>query len=117
MNMFHPLEADIRPSEAVNQFLQDPPLIVVYLWRERKYIKFWPTQRWDFEEAVCSLADCGMSFAIFLDDEIVVTGVAGLWAAAQRQRLVLAGPKSTATRVHDAARPVDRFLGCIDEFT
>ncbi|KAF4251664.1 hypothetical protein CNMCM8980_005533 [Aspergillus fumigatiaffinis] len=115
MNMFHPLEADIRPSEAVNQFLLDPPLIVVYLWRERKYIKFWPTQRWDFEEAVCSLADCGMSFAIFLDDEIVVTGVAGLWAAAQRQRLVLAGPKSTATRVHDAARPVDSFLDCIDE--
>jgi hypothetical protein len=34
-----------------------------------------------FEETVCSLADSGLCFALFEGNEIVVTALAGLWAA------------------------------------
>jgi hypothetical protein len=112
MNIFCTLEDDVIPSEAIRKFLLDPPLLVVYLWAERKYIKFWLSQRWAFEEVMCSLADCGLCFALFESSEIVVTGLAGLWAAGQDLKLVLAGPKSTHAR--DAARSVDDFLQRID---
>jgi hypothetical protein len=55
MNIFCTLEDDIIPSEAIRKFLLDPPLLVVYLWAERKYIKFWLSQRWAFEEVMSSL--------------------------------------------------------------
>lgn len=114
MNMSHALEENIIPSEAVRQFIIAPTILIIYLWRERRYIKFWPSERWDFEETICSLADCGTSFAFFQGDEVTITGLAGLWAASQDCKLVFAGPKSTMTKAHDAARPVDSFLERID---
>jgi hypothetical protein len=56
MNIFCTLEDDIIPSEAIRKFLLDPTLLVVYLWAERKYIKFWLSQRWAFEEVMSGTA-------------------------------------------------------------
>lgn len=44
----------------------------------------------------------------FESDEIVVTGLARLWAAGHNLKLVLAGPERTHAR--DRARPVDNIL-------
>lgn len=114
MNMFHMLDDNVRPSEAVTQFLSGPTILVVYLWNERKYIKFWPTQRDIYEDTACTLAECNMCFAFFHDNEVEVTGLADLWAKAHDTKLILAGPKSTSPQSHDVARSLDSFLQWID---
>ncbi|OJJ66326.1 hypothetical protein ASPBRDRAFT_665854 [Aspergillus brasiliensis CBS 101740] len=115
MNMFHTLDDNVRPSEAVTRFLSRPTVPVMYIWNERKYIKFWPTERRIFEDIACTLADCNMCFAVVQGNEFVVAGLADLWAKALSVKLILAGPKSTRPQSHDVAKPLDIFLQVIDD--
>jgi hypothetical protein len=112
MNEFHDLDGSIIPSQAVKEFLDEPQLIVAYLWTERKYIKFYssPSQRWVFEDVMTSLT--GHGCCCFLLNAGVLRGytVNRLWAVVQEGGLLLVEQTST-----DTARTKRRFLSQIDK--
>jgi hypothetical protein len=64
MNTFCILKDNIIPSEAIRHILSDPRLLVVYLWAERKYIIFWPSQRWPLRRrcAPWRIVACALPF-------------------------------------------------------
>jgi hypothetical protein len=112
MNEFHALDNSIIPSEAVNEFLGEPQLIVAYLWTECKYIKFYssPSQRWVFEDIMTSLTDHGFCFFLLNEGGLTGYSIHRLWAMVQEAGLVFVGKTSI-----DTPRTKWKFLREIDK--
>lgn len=80
----------------MREFLDEPQLIVVYLWTERKNIKFYRSlsQRWMFEDVMSSLADLDLCFALLQEESIRYYRLPRLWAEVQDAGLLFSGKKN-----------------------
>ena len=94
MNVYRSLRPGLRPSAAMTEFLcTEHSLIVIFLWSERKFIKFLKTDQDQFEDSVRSLADERFCFMTMEDSRICFHELSDLWVASQEAKLVFANTR------------------------